>query len=135
MERNMKMGVPPTQFYLVMVQSIWIFQDTPTHLILIDFSSTPMPFFLEQPLGEIYISISRPNPYSYSFMLFSCISNRFRDGLVKLGINGPWFILSSMTQLHNEFAINRVWTFTQRNQCISVNGASKLNFPNLLVIY
>ena len=29
-ERNLKMGVPPTQFYLFfMVQSIWIFQETP----------------------------------------------------------------------------------------------------------
>ena len=50
-----KWGYHQHNFIFFMVLSIWIFQETPpTHLNLIDFSSTPpqphlMPFFLEQP--------------------------------------------------------------------------------------
>ena len=52
MERNLKMGVLPTQFYLFYgTVHMDVPGNTPTHLILIDFIFTPppMPFFLEQP--------------------------------------------------------------------------------------
>jgi len=54
-EWNLKMGVPPTQFYLFFS---WYSpygysrNPPPTHPILIDIRSTPMPFFMEQPLNE-----------------------------------------------------------------------------------
>jgi len=57
-ERNLKMGVPPTKFYLFYgTESIWIFLETPpTHIILIDFSSTPprCPFSWNSPYVKTF---------------------------------------------------------------------------------
>jgi len=56
-------------------ESIWIFLETPpTHIILIDFSSTPpMPFFLEQPsvsLLEQFLEIKQTPWKPTAFMVF-----------------------------------------------------------------
>ena len=66
-----KWGVPPTQFYLVMVQSIWIFQDTPHHLILIDFSSTPDALFPGTALrGNLCIDFPTKSLFIFIHVIF-----------------------------------------------------------------
>jgi len=54
-EWNLKMGEPPTQFYLFLWYSPYGYlkKHPPTHPILIDIRSTPhAAFFMEQPLNE-----------------------------------------------------------------------------------